>query len=1527
MSSGNEAMAFYWKGNALYTRRLQLDESDASPETSFILDYRNNTTPVPALRPLCEFLASSLTFANLQSIELWLDNWNLLKLSKMISPGTPVALPQDVKLKTEEGLMQVSAVTVEMSQMDATWMTAVDWKNPATVNRFETLRNNDTTASLRSFFSRLTGSTTKGSDKSEQTAPVENLTMTKTSYVTLHNATAHITTSVSRSFSSELERATKKPPPKSTKISLLTSTYSGGDSSSDASNILGAVLPGKGGRIYIGFTTHQTTGLNAHVAVPSLIPTVERESVDLNARWVRTWNIELLRAVGITCRIAWSVKMDFIKKKLNRCTSHSGRSKLTMDDINGILPEAIHVSNQFVFQESTPAAQVGQTVENAFWTCSKNAYIEVLSTRGVLPSHQVRIAPKDLSFMNGIPALPERYMEATKDFVKRLTDLGLITDITISDIKKELEMNTISPQQLSEFISWVASKAAIGQIDRPTVNNLLSVAVAEGEAIEGKTTGIIVLRNIAYYINPSRIPADLPTPPFVIPFQFTKLLPPDRLRALGWAELPVDVWIKWLVANHASLSAENDITRTPAFSARVLPVLSKQWDSMGPQAKDDVLGLLREHTIIATRCGMRKPGEAYFPTVKLFDDLPIIRNVNGVKEKFLMSLGVRKTVELSIIFDRLLNTGPDQKQGSKQWSHVDLIRYLASVRNDIPPEDIDRLKKTRICTIEATGGVIASAARYCVSELYEPKDSLRELGLPILYWPSTYSPGSSEGKFLALLGLQSFPSAVKMIELMAQGTSGIGEKARKYFISEHLSNQYNSYDYSGVDVPFVPVEGGRLSVPGRCFKNEEASMFGFDVLRRDLLPEAWKFHVREHPPMDSCVTAMVNRPPRSKEEAQILFGYFAKRVSDLNSRISARVGEAAIVPTTRNASNNEKYSLGLKSAGIRYITPRECYIGNSEEYRDIFHFVDFGEKANFFLLACGSKREPTDTELARMLVKEPARVSATLQTHERYLKLLTKIADSLSVIKKDKDLFKEMKTAPFLLASRELRPKSTAKESKAETDDLVFEEEEQGIKEWQLTKAADAVIVDDYASFSLFKENIRAAPQDERLENMYMALGTPCLSSLVEEEARCGHKIKDQAAATALQKRIYERSRLFLHDLPSELVKHDAKWLESHLSVQTVSSITLHRSLRGRRLSHTEKRTAVVIKKGLNWVLYISGTKVDFYQVSQALVHLMLSRAKLHSTLTLEMLLKTDLLELRARGYNVERILRRKDAEARMIENKRQQQLEMEMKQIQELEIARRQAKEQENNVPGGFPGSPTSISSGGSSSRDRGNSFFSRLGRRLGLRDGSQSDDVRHPFLPEIEDKKPLSNDPTPPPYSPQDLKNVTSHETLRKNLLSAVGSCRPHGSSTVFSRGEKTQVEEKKTYCDERPSQDLVFAANLSNGLRMFFANSTPDRSQFLARELNGLNSFAAIVADCANIFLVGMDSICIFYDQSKTIAFNRQGSIFCNYLYFQQLHLEQVQKGKKTDALVYWWVIFCHELAHNLVESHNSAHGYYT
>jgi hypothetical protein len=101
-----------------------------------------------------------------------------------------------------------------------------------------------------------------------------------------------------------------------------------------------------------------------------------------------------------------------------------------------------------------------------------------------------------------------------------------------------------------------------------------------------------------------------------------------------------------------------------------------------------------------------------------------------------------------------------------------------------------------------------------------------------------------------------------------------------------------------------------------------------------------------------------------------------------------------------------------------------CFIGDSPSFRDIFDFVDFNKEANTFLLHCGSKHEPSKVEVASMLATSPARVLDVVRSAENYLSLLRMLAGSLQELKRDKDLFKQMKNAPFLLAIRHIPGKA-----------------------------------------------------------------------------------------------------------------------------------------------------------------------------------------------------------------------------------------------------------------------------------------------------------------------------------------------------------------------------------------------------------------------------------------------------------------------------------------------------------------------
>ena len=80
------------------------------------------------------------------------------------------------------------------------------------------------------------------------------------------------------------------------------------------------------------------TGLAAHLEIPALIPTVEREQLDLNSKHIKEWNVELLRAAGIVSRISWSSATIDLQGQLSKYPGMTERKVLAPKELQDVLP-------------------------------------------------------------------------------------------------------------------------------------------------------------------------------------------------------------------------------------------------------------------------------------------------------------------------------------------------------------------------------------------------------------------------------------------------------------------------------------------------------------------------------------------------------------------------------------------------------------------------------------------------------------------------------------------------------------------------------------------------------------------------------------------------------------------------------------------------------------------------------------------------------------------------------------------------------------------------------------------------------------------------------------------------------------------------------------------------------------------------------------------------------------------------------------------------------------------------------------
>ncbi len=1565
--SAQETMSFYWKGNSLFTKRGRLNQDQASTETCFVLDYRNTTFPMPNLLSLCQFLCTSMTFVGLQDVELWIDDWNILSLSKKLSRPEDVKIPDGTGVVTKEKMMKVVAVSCQTGQIDAKFLNAVGWSpnkaghKPVEASVAKQHETSNDQSSIRGLFSRLAGVTSKTSaaakkavkeEEATQKVIFEDLAGSSAARILVRLTKATVQAYCSKALAQELERATKKPPPKSTHITILTTPYDeegssfsavSGIASNKARELFSSILP-HDGRVFIGFRTAQTTGLRAHISAPSVVPTVEREHIDLSARFVCVWNMEMLRAAGIVSRIGYAFEMAALQRRLLESSSGDKERRSTAAKASSIAA-ALHIFESYTFRTSTPSSLVSQLLEEAFWDCNRKS-VDILSTHGVLPSFQVRATSENLSFVGGIPLVPKEIIDGAPVFLEKLHIHGMIFDMTIQDIKTELDSKAIDEHQLAEFLRWAGAKSSNKELDGSALRALFNATLVNLEVprIGFRQMNIMPLQEITSFLNQTGIPPDMPIPPTTIHFKFTQTLSREQLLSFGWEPLHLLAWLQFILDSETvkHLPKSQHATETPEFAALILQVISKHWEPLDPAFKSSIAALLSSKTIMPTKFGLRKPSEAYFPSVKLFQDLATVKGLTGVKEKFLTFLGVRKTVELSVVFQRLM-AGPDRngEPSEGKWSHVELIKYLVSVRDDIPQQEIERLKVTAICTADV-GQVHdeQSVTLFKASDLYQPSDELKFLGLPVLRWHGPFKLNSAEGLFLLSLGLRKFPAVPDLVRIMMEAASSrnepLYERTMKYLIDFHHVNDYARTDMKELlHRRFVPVTSKpfpELVTPYTCFANPKTAVMGYHVLRDNLQAHASKLAVRMDPTIDAAADNLISDPPVDAANARLIFGYLSGRIAEIDETLGGILGGSLIVPIPVTSSQPSPKSA---SGRYRYTSPRMCFLGDSQVYGKILDFVDFGPEANSFLMKVGSKHEPSSHELAHILAQDPTRLLDTLG-QEKYLELLRKLAENQAALKSKRDLWERLKKRPCLLAYKDVSEQGetdanaarVATKEKLNDDYDVSdpEDDESFVREWSLAKASSIVVVDSVEDFTIFRSSLIAAPQEELLETFYIALDSPLLSSLVKIERRVGRPISDQSTAQELRKLLLERSRIFLHDHQSSKINRDSKWLEKHLGVQSVKSIDVRKTLPSYNASHVEKKTASVLDRNQGHIVLSVTHRPDMYEISQALVHLLLRRPKHQDAMALEMILTTDLKKLKTRGFNVDRILRQRALESRIADDKRKELMEEEDGRDQRPN--RTQAANEVNSpTGGGMPGSfqedsPVRNPNSTGTTLDFLEDFKRRFGieeLRLGAPRGGRN--TRNPGDQHGQEIRPGRGDAVDP---------ITNPEALAHSLMSAVQACRSHESSELFSRPRATEITDiKDTYCDSAEGQDVIFVGNVSSGMQVYLPRHADDRHSFINQNSEALDLFAVLLLNCGTVFELAPQTLHIFHNPvGKTIAFNQDGSIFCNFHVFVKLHLAVFgARQARMDAAVYWFVVLCHELAHNLVKNHDSAHSFFT
>lgn len=1583
--SGNKTMAFFWKGNTLAVKSSTLPAEQASDSTRFILDYRKSSdkngdvtpSPVPDLFELSKFFTTSLTFLALQSIELYVDNFKILDLTKTTSAAAPTSIPSHIGRKSEKGIMEIREITHQTANIKAEWSNIIAWDRQEPTQEPVVEEAQAAVPSFKGFFARFNIGTASKREQEQkaarekaaakQRAVAEDAASVSQATIALRINSVNINTKVPRILSSELLRATKKPPPQQTRLAILTAQHSDWESSvtdtsgltvDRASDLFASALPTKHGRVFIGFPTGQTTGYQCHIFAPSLIPTVERESIDLSNRHVSTWNEAMLDIAGIACRMEFDRGMIAIKDKLSKELAAAKATKPSADHISKVMPDTVYLLNQWTSQESTPSGVVGRCVEEGFWRASKKA--DMLSTNGVLPCQSVRVSLMKLGFLQDLPMVPEQLIEQARSFVEKLLNRRILYYLTVEDIVQRLENKPLNEEEMREFLKFTSQMSNSDHIDAGDLKRLFQAAVLTADS------SIIALGSISFYLNAAKYPPELPYPDSVMPLKYTKEFTRAQLEGFGWSELPAEEWIRFLLESNQRNGAKS-LTKDAEFATQVLKVISKQWDQLRAHQRTEVVELLQPHTVMPTKSGMQTPQQTYHPNVKLFEDLPNLI-VPGLKPKFLEALGLRQTIDLDYVFTRLL-AAPNKstQENQPKWSHMDLIEYLADVRDSIPAKDRTILADKQIWPVEDYPGFRGDAKKqYKLQQIYEPSKDNKTLGLPVIKWRSNaeYKTLDPKAKFLRELGLRKSPNWTEIVNMMSYAAkindAQHYETVMLYFLSNRAMWQ-NIPASALADKEILPVEGIQFPFLVRasdCVTNSDAFIFGYNILRRDIQPHAAVFGVRRDPPIDECARNLIRSPPKSKQDAALYFGYMAGRIADIQGQhfIAQELGNSPIVPLVSSQDSKR----------VRHIPPRTCFVGESKEFGKILNFVDFGSIANAFLKTVGAKDQPTILELARMVIENPSKVLQELQA-SKYMDLLRQFAVEERELKSDKSVWAAFKNKPVLLAFKDEKQEGKAAEEKEkhlldQDDDDV---DDPAIQQVLVSAAATQIVIrDNVQYYGVFRHSLLVAPEDEVLEQFYMHLGAEKLSDRVHVEKIPGNPIPGgEQQAAALKTLIVERTPIFLVSYNKDQILHDTRWLEQTLDVKLVSSLTHRLQLPGQRAVALKTSAGLLKVKSrfqTSTTLFVR-PDFDFYEVSRELVPLLLRRQNpKHEVLILETILGNSLRRLRDKGYDVHRILARKERQrvleqARLAEEEQQRisNAPPEPKSPEQPPPAYQpqQIEAAANQAPPKTPDKPMPKMPGAFDSPDHDEKTENQLERRLST--DTVANNRRSKFMSNFTkafenlttaggnrastpsgsntNTRNNASDGLPAPSDPNNMST-----DIRANLDTALQKCRAHNSPHVQSAAKTRDIDEARgSYCDSSTSKDLSrWFAHSQTGITIYLTNHpvrpipTSDPAF-----LSGIDAFAALLARVGSVVFNfnSRDGVLnIFYEEtSSTIAFNQGGALFFNYHYFLTLHkadLEGPAKVKVGDAHIFWWEAFCHEIAHNLSQEHSAAHVFY-
>ncbi|CAF1395759.1 unnamed protein product [Rotaria sp. Silwood1] len=586
---------------------------------------------------------------------------------------------------------------------------------------------------------------------------------------------------IDEEFHNQIKRILKKSLPSNVRIQLLyvpTNTISELQSiSSDKidleTQILNSLLPLKyyenpiipSGRVFIGLGTHQTTGFGMHLC-SHLIPTMERENLDMQDPHLEKWNKEILAATGQVVRFIYD-QLIFDSDQLK----HSLSAQFST----------------FSFQTSVPNDKIGLAILNGFFASKENVLVPV--KQPTLPS-RLPLVPSSEAFLayskyiHSFLSLPLVPLELSNNgLFNELKQRKLLQEVNYDVIKHTLQTCILLSNEFTGLLHWLCSTEVNN--DKDFIESIfLTIRFRDND-----NSPVITLEKIKHYdeINPSPL---LPLPSNVIPSRIAIHISDENFnKHLSLTPLTFDDLL-----NFYFLGNQKYLFKDRNKVAHLFNLISRYWTDIQLSRKDQMKKILSQIECIPTAKGMKLPKESYIRSQILSPDLPIITmnvvqhmnqiNMDGMRvnnrrriqlnndsddrvlDEFLKLIGCRTVhVQSFIAHQNTLSNTPK----SIKDSCLIFIQYLIDSYKTMSEEDIAALKQTQCfagTTIQSKNEIVGL---FGPDELLfsEAAHQLKSNTVHIIFWPPD-SIDSSIYHFLCSLGVREAPNLDDLIDMIAE---------------------------------------------------------------------------------------------------------------------------------------------------------------------------------------------------------------------------------------------------------------------------------------------------------------------------------------------------------------------------------------------------------------------------------------------------------------------------------------------------------------------------------------------------------------------------------------------------------------------------------------------------------------------------------------------------------------------------------------------------------------------------------------